>query len=111
MAKDIIGHIKCPYCEFDDAQVKETSKVFQGRAVVMVWCPSPKCQSQYFPRSKEGSDTVRNQMREITGAVKEIELKPISAPAAPAALAAPAEPAALAAPVIIKKTLAEELGI
>ena len=105
MAKDIIGHIKCPYCAFDDAQVKETSKIFQGRAVVMVWCPSPKCQSQYFPRSKEGSDTVRNQMREITVEVKESELKPISAPAAPAA---PAEPAA---PVIIKKTLAEELGI
>ena len=105
MAKDIIGHIKCAYCGFDDAQVKETSKVFQGRAVVMVWCPSPKCQSQYFPRSKEGSDTVRNKMREITGAVKEIELKPIAAPAAPAAPVAPV------APVIIKKSLAEELGI
>lgn len=102
MAKDIIGYIKCPYCEFDDAQVKETSKIFQGRAVVMVWCPSPKCQSQYFPRSKEGSDTVRNKMREITGVVQEIESKPIT-------------PVEQAKPIVtvepIKKTLAEELGI
>ena len=102
MAKDVIGHINCPYCDYEAAEVKETKKVFQGRAIVMVWCPAPKCQSQYFPRGKEGSDRVRNKMREVTGSVQAI-----SAP----------EPKAISAPEIKppepprKKTFAEELGL
>jgi len=74
MAKDIIGYLKCPHCGYEDAEVKETKKTFQSRALVMVWCPHPKCQSQHFPRSKDGSDRIRNNMREVTGNVEPAEI-------------------------------------
>ena len=104
MAKDVIGHINCPYCDYAEAEVKETKKVFQGRAIVMVWCPAPKCQSQFFPRGKDGSDRVRSKMRALTGSVNAELVEPKPAPVTQApAVVEPEKPR--------RKTFAEELGL
>lgn len=105
MAKDVIGHINCPYCDYAEAEVKETKKVFQGRAIVMVWCPAPKCQSQFFPRGKDGSDRVRSKMRELTGVINNnppVRSEPQQAVTAPPVIE-PEKPR--------RKTFAEELGL
>lgn len=101
MAKEVIGHIKCGYCGYEEAEVKETKKVFQGKAIVMVWCPHPKCQSQHFPRGKDASDAIRAKMKPVGGPAPAPEPEPKPAPKA--------EPPAPVKPV--RKTLAEELGI
>lgn len=97
MAKDVIGYIKCPDCGYEDAEVKETKKVFQGQNFVMTWCPHPKCQTQTFPRSADACKRIRAKMRPVTQA----EPEPAPAPAA--------DPAPPAAPK--KKSLAEQFGI
>lgn len=63
MAKEVIGYVKCNECGYENAEVKETKRVFQSKNMVMVWCPAPGCQSQHFPRSPEGSNRIRNRMR------------------------------------------------
>ena len=104
MAKDVIGHINCPYCDYAEAEVKETKKVFQGRAIVMVWCPAPKCQSPYFPRGKDGSDRVRSKMRALTGSVNNEQTK-----VNPSAVTQ--VPPAIDSEKPRRKTFAEELGL
>lgn len=101
MPKAVIGYVECGYCGYLEAEVKETAKMGQGQPIVMVWCPAPKCQSQYFPRGQHGSDRVRSKMRALSDVINTeiVELKP--APAAPAQ--EPEKPR--------RKTFAEELGL
>jgi hypothetical protein len=66
MANPAIGHVTCKHCGYDEAEVKETKKQYQGKALVMVWCPHPKCMSQHFPRSKEASEKIRAEMRPVS---------------------------------------------
>lgn len=63
MAADVIGFVKCSECGYENAEVKETKRVFQSKPLVMVWCPHPACLSQHFPRSAEGSKRIRDRMR------------------------------------------------
>jgi hypothetical protein len=99
MAKEVIGLIKCTSCGYDEAEVKETKKEFQGKHFVMVWCPHPKCQSQLFPRSKEACERIRAAMR------------PVAADPAPAPAPAPVIEPAPEPQKPRKPTLAEQFGI
>lgn len=104
MAKEVIGHITCGYCGYEEAEVKETKKVYQGKAIVMVWCPHPKCQSQHFPRGKDASESIRAKMKPARSGID------VSDHAAEEPQPAPkVEPAPQTSKV--RKSLAEELGI
>lgn len=65
MAKEVIGFVKCAECGYENAEVKETKRVFQSKPIVMVWCPHPDCLSQHFPRSAQGSKRIRDRMRPV----------------------------------------------
>ena len=88
MKKTVIGHVDCPVCEYDDAQVKEDKN---GHA--FIFCPD--CAAQTFTRNEFRDRRLRARMRPVTVTVTE----PLqNEPAAPT-VTEQTKPPAKAAPV------------
>ena len=91
--KTIIGHIVCPCCGFQEAQVKEDKN---GHA----YAHCTDCNAQLFTRNDHRDAQLRKRMTPVTVTVtvtepepaKPAPAKPVTAPA-PAAKAAPKAPA------------------
>lgn len=88
MKKTAIGHVRCPVCDFSDAEVKEDKN---GHAYIH--CTD--CNAQTFTRNDFRDGQLRRRMRAVTVTGTGGEAPPAPAPAA---AAAPAKPAAAPAP-------------
>lgn len=86
MKKTPIGHIACPVCGFNDAEIKEDKN-----AHAYMHCTD--CNAQTFTRNDHRNTQLRKRMRPVTVTVTE--------PAA--ALAAPVQSAPVTTPAPAKK--------
>lgn len=74
MKKEIIGHVTCPVCPHENAEVKEDKN-----AHAFIFCPD--CATQVFTRNAYRDSHLRKRMRPVTVTVTEpLPTKPAEQP-------------------------------